>query len=169
MFRVELRTFCPPIATWIRVKISGIQMYIYWILEKLVPWSVCGLRRDERSLYRMQCADLCGLVAFARCSDLCGLVAFAWCAARTLHGMRCDDLCGLVAFELSLYRMWCTELTGCDARCAAWSLHSNLDPMLLTEGFWGCWWVGGMGGKTKGFIKTKSLGGRRNGFKSWFH
>jgi len=42
---------------------------------------VCG----AWSLYGMRCADLYGLVTFARC------------AARSLYGMRCADLCGLVA------------------------------------------------------------------------
>ena len=47
------------------------------------------------SMYGMRCADLCGLVAFARC------------AARSLYMMRCADLCGLVAFCRAVRLQFC--------------------------------------------------------------
>jgi len=76
---------------------------------------------DARSLYGMRCADLYGLVAFARC------------AARSLYGMRCADLCGLVVFARCVARsLYCTMRgplrTGCICamRCAVVVLRDAL-------------------------------------------
>ena len=97
---------------------------------------------DARSLYGMRCADLYGLVAFARC------------AARSLYGMRCADLCGLVAFARCAVQdaMRGPLRTGCicAVRCVVVPLKS------CPHAFDG------------GILRVR-MGGRRNGFKSWFH
>jgi hypothetical protein len=92
------------------------------------------------------------------------------CDAR--DAMRGSMRCELVAMQCAALR--CADCLRCNALRAGWlHLRGAGGAMLLTEGFlgWlsrfkgmGGWVGGGMGGwpvcecKTKGFIKTKSLG-----------
>ena len=91
---------------------------------------------DARSLYGMRCADLYGLVAFARyaarslygmrCADLCGLVVFARCAARSLY---CAMRCAVVVRDAMrrLVEWACDSLRELTEEMEMWKWDDTLD------------------------------------------
>ena len=131
------------------------EMYINWILEKLVPQT----KRNQRKVLRSVCAEMqvrgvwwwCATVDAGRCADClrCNALRAGW--LHSIGALWCTG-CDVMPYDT----LWCT---GCDtmrwlldalglvkfAWCVGW-LHSRgaVCAMLLTEGFlgWGFFGIG---------------------------
>jgi len=107
------------------MKCSGIKMYIYWILEKIVPRTK---RNETRAKYWEACADRGGRCAVVVRDAMRGPLRAGYrCgrrAARCADCLRCDAM--RAGWLHSRGALWCTGdaradalRTGCDAmRCA---------------------------------------------------